>query len=279
MRFDHPALLSSVVACSLALPGACPAALHSTFFGPTAGPVYEGQTVTIRLALTSDSGDFLGASGTFSSDTSGGETHPSPSSSSINISGATDDGYATVAYYDDGLATIQASGTGTEAYYGIVYSYYTGGLFGHWVDVYGYTSRSASFSAFSSFPVLNIAPTLTGLTGNLSVGVNESFTFGASAFDPGVYDVLAFNWDLDGDGLYDDFTGVGGLTSFATAGLHTVGVRVSDGDGGFAYGSFTANVQDVSAAPTAEAPEPATLMMFGAGALCFAATAVRRRSR
>ena len=39
------------------------------------------------------------------------------------------------------------------------------------------------------------------------------------------------DWDLDGDGEFDDATGASVRGAFTTAGPHTVGLRVRDGDG------------------------------------------------
>jgi len=87
--------------------------------------------------------------------------------------------------------------------------------------------------------VQNVAPTITQLTDNLVVQRDELFDFFGSAIDPGIDDLLTFDWDLDGDGLFDDFTGVGGQFSFADPGVFNISLRVSDGDGGVAVRSFS----------------------------------------
>jgi PKD repeat protein len=100
--------------------------------------------------------------------------------------------------------------------------------------------------------VSNAAPTLDGLTGDLTVDEGESFAYSATASDAGTSDPLTFEWDLDGDGLYDDFsetpgTGTqssGGTTAFSAESVFTLGVRVSDGDGGQVTGSFDVTVQN-----------------------------------
>ncbi len=98
--------------------------------------------------------------------------------------------------------------------------------------------------------VLNVAPTLDSLTGNLGVSEGESFGYSATASDVGVSDPLTFDWDLDGDSLFDDASETpgggtqssGGSTSIALEGVHTLGVRVGDGDGGDATGTFDVTV-------------------------------------
>ncbi|MEC4852714.1 MAG: PKD domain-containing protein, partial [Jaaginema sp. PMC 1079.18] len=100
--------------------------------------------------------------------------------------------------------------------------------------------------------VLNVAPTITQLTENLLVKRNEFFDFFGVATDPGLQDLLTFDWDFNGDGIFDDFTGTSGQWSFADPGMFDVALRVSDGDGGFAYRSFTVEA----------VPEPSSLLGF-----------------
>ncbi|NES18240.1 MAG: PEP-CTERM sorting domain-containing protein [Symploca sp. SIO3E6] len=124
--------------------------------------------------------------------------------------------------------------------------------------------KDGAFSNTSTqqLTVLNVAPTITQLTQDLVVKVDDMFDFSAAAIDPGILDILTFDWDFDMDGIFDDFTGTSGQWSFDRSGTYDVALRVSDGDGGFAYGSFT-----VSAVP-----EPSSVLsllgigVFGAGA-------------
>jgi len=106
--------------------------------------------------------------------------------------------------------------------------------------------------------VNNLDPTITSLTENLTIGTNTTFDFAATATDPGINDILTFDWDLDGDGLFNDFTGSSGEWSFSNSGLYAMNVRVSDGDGGFAYGSF-----EVEAVTTADESVPEPGSVFG----------------
>lgn len=85
--------------------------------------------------------------------------------------------------------------------------------------------------------VKNLDPTITSLTEDFTIRTNTKFNFAATATDPGIKDILTFDWDLDGDGLFDDLTGSSGEWSFSSPGLYAMNLRVSDGDGGFAYGS------------------------------------------
>jgi hypothetical protein len=99
--------------------------------------------------------------------------------------------------------------------------------------------------------VLNLAPTITQLTENLVVKTNELFDFSAAATDPGIYDLLSYDWDFNMDGVFDDFTGATGQWSWAEEGIRQVGVRVSDNDGGEAYGTLT-----VETVATQTVPDP-----------------------
>ncbi|MDX6439245.1 MAG: large repetitive protein [Gaiellaceae bacterium] len=55
-----------------------------------------------------------------------------------------------------------------------------------------------------------------------------SFTAGASTSPSAI---TAYAWDLDGDGAFDDATGVNPTSSFSTARNSTIGVRVTNADG------------------------------------------------
>jgi PKD repeat protein/glucose/arabinose dehydrogenase len=131
--------------------------------------------------------------------------------------------------------------------------------------------------------VENADPVLESLVGDLLVGVDQSFNFWAAAVDPGPGDVLTFEWDLDGDGQFDDFSetrGSGpqasaGQTALGAAGLHVLGVRVSDGEGGVVTGSFQVGVAQV-AVPALSAPARALLaVLLAALALLGARTLFR----
>ncbi len=118
--------------------------------------------------------------------------------------------------------------------------------------------RSNSISKIIT--VLNVAPTITTLTDNLTIFQNELFNFTATAFDPGVNDLLTYDWDFNNDGVYNDATGNSGQWSFTNPGTYKIGVRVSDGDGGVAMGYFNVTAQAV--------PEPSSalgILIFSAG--------------
>lgn len=86
--------------------------------------------------------------------------------------------------------------------------------------------------------VTNRNPVIESLTPDLQVDAHEAFEFAVVAFDPGPLDLIAYAWDMDGDGEFDDATGAGGQWSYATPGVRNVTVRVYDEDGGEAFDSF-----------------------------------------
>ncbi len=151
---------------------------------------------------------------------------------------------------------------------------------GTFTDVGTYTFRGISRDkdrAFSnrmtrSLTVLNVAPTITNLTGDLSVNAGEVFDFLGTATDPGINDLLTYAWDLNNDGVYDDFIGTNGEWIFENFGTHVVGLEVSDGNGGYTYGSFTVEAVatprlPVEPTPVESVPEPGSVL----GVLAFGA--------
>ena len=58
----------------------------------------------------------------------------------------------------------------------------------------------------------------------------DTAEFVSTSFDP-ESPIATHTWDLDGDGQFDDATGVSARRSFTTAGQHTVALRVTDARG------------------------------------------------
>ena len=100
--------------------------------------------------------------------------------------------------------------------------------------------------ATQTVTVQNVAPTITQITSDLTINEGSLFNFAALAFDPGVLDVLSYEWDLDGDGFYGDFIGQTGQHVFPQNGSYKLGLRVSDEDGGVTEGGFNVDVQNVA---------------------------------
>ena len=109
--------------------------------------------------------------------------------------------------------------------------------------------------------VRNLTPVATISASPASPRVGEETTFSVSATDPDGT-VTGYRWDLDGDGSYELDTGLvpSAKASFANAGYVTIGVRVTDDDGGAGTKQFTFTVL----AP--EPPAPVTPAGGGGGA-------------
>lgn len=124
-------------------------------------------------------------------------------------------------------------------------------------------------SAVLNVEVKNVAPTITSFgTDWQNYFTGDKVKFAATATDPGISDVLRYDWDLDNDGLYDDFTGTSGDRLYTTPGTYNVAVRVSDGDGGIAYRNGAITVADVLVVPLpndppSNVPEPSSKALLG----------------
>jgi len=101
--------------------------------------------------------------------------------------------------------------------------------------------------------VVNAAPNIDGSSGDATIAEGSSIQLAVTATDPGPTDALTFDWDLDGDGLYDERTEQPGTGTQASTvdmswnddGVQNAAVRVSDGEGGVAFASFVITVQNV----------------------------------
>lgn len=118
------------------------------------------------------------------------------------------------------------------------------------------TFDSAAIAASVNIAIQNVDPVITSspLDVLVTVGPPQNYIFAAGATDVGVLDVLTFDWDLDGDGMFDDATGMVVNKTFTGAdeGNYMYGVRVRDGDGGEAFAYFDVTV----------IPEPASIVIW-----------------
>ena len=76
------------------------------------------------------------------------------------------------------------------------------------------------------------------------VSTNEDFGLDASGSSDPDGDGLTYEWDTDGDGSYDDATGVSPGVSKSDDGSYSIGLRVSDGNSGSDTTSGTVNVDN-----------------------------------
>jgi glucose/arabinose dehydrogenase len=124
----------------------------------------------------------------------------------------------------------------------------TGDLF--YVDFDGGTIRQVSFTPANQAP--RAVATATPTTGAAPLTVQFD---GSGSADPDEGDTLAYAWDLDGDGEYDDSTGVAPSYTYVSRGSFIASLRVTDNDG--ASGTAAAHVTVDDTAPTAMISSPA----------------------
>jgi hypothetical protein len=88
-----------------------------------------------------------------------------------------------------------------------------------------------------TFTTSNIPPAVSSLSANPSIGVAPlQVAFAASASDPDG-NIVTYDWDFDGDGLYDSSTTANTISyTYATAGTYTAIVKVTDDRGATATG-------------------------------------------
>ena len=182
-------------------------------------------------------------------------------------------------YADEGDFTInsqflthyQHEQSGNYCTYGWA-NYFTGQAWCSSNTTYSNVYSTTSSSRLSiGVHVRNIAPSIQSILAPSTVDVGQSFSFSALATDPGVFDVLTYAWDLDEDGVYGEFIGTAGQWVFSHASPHSIGVRVTDGDGGSATQRFNIEVSD--SIEIAGVSEP------GAIGLIFLGIAVLMRGR
>jgi hypothetical protein len=116
--------------------------------------------------------------------------------------------------------------------------------------------HGASSEYTATIAIKNVAP-LADAGGTYTGSEGDTIALSAAASnDPG-QDVLSYAWDLDGDGDFDDATGVSATFSAAANGSYTVRVRVTDKDG--ASSEAAASVVIGNVAPAVSAGASATL--------------------
>jgi PKD repeat protein len=100
--------------------------------------------------------------------------------------------------------------------------------------------------ATPSPPTPNNAPTATFVVSPAAPRVGQPVSFTSTASDSDG-SIAAQEWDLDGDGTFGDATGSTAQTTFTTAGVHNVSLRVSDDRGVIVVGTVPVTVVDPSA--------------------------------
>jgi PKD repeat protein len=86
---------------------------------------------------------------------------------------------------------------------------------------------------------------------------------GSGSSDPDAGDALSYAWDLDGDGGYDDSTGVTPSYTYTTQGVYTASLRVTDSHGASSTAAVTINVGNTAPTATITSPAPGTTWKVG----------------
>jgi hypothetical protein len=111
-------------------------------------------------------------------------------------------------------------------------------------------SQGAQSSVVSTtITITNADPSIASLAAP-PVSFGETAVVSVTAIDPaGINDPLSYGFDFDNDGTYEVGPQASNSASFtfASAGEHIVGVRVTDGDGGVATSSTTVTVDKADA--------------------------------
>jgi glucose/arabinose dehydrogenase/PKD repeat protein len=126
-----------------------------------------------------------------------------------------------------------------------------------YVDLNGTVRRFQYFDG-NSPPVAVISASPSSGSAPLTVNFN-----GSSSSDPNPGDPIAFAWDLDNDGQFDDGTGATAVFTYATAGVFTARLRVTDSGGLTDVKSAT--ITTSGAPPAAAIQSPAATLAWSVG--------------
>jgi glucose/arabinose dehydrogenase len=132
----------------------------------------------------------------------------------------------------------------------------TGDLF--YPDFDGGTIRRVTFTPANQAPTA--AATASPTTGPAPLTVAFD---GSGSSDPDAGDTLGYDWDLDGDGAYDDSTAVAPTYTFTSQGTYTASLRVTDSRGASATAAVTINVGNTAPNATITAPAAGTTWKVG----------------
>jgi glucose/arabinose dehydrogenase len=132
----------------------------------------------------------------------------------------------------------------------------TGDLF--YPDFDGGTIRRVTFTPANQPPTA--AATASPTTGPAPLTVAFD---GSGSSDPDAGDTLGYDWDLDGDGAYDDSTAVAPTYTYTSQGTYTASLRVTDSRGASATAAVTINVGNTAPNATITAPAAGTTWKVG----------------
>jgi PKD repeat protein len=127
-----------------------------------------------------------------------------------------------------------------------------------YVDFDGGTIRRVSFTPANQPPTAVATANPTAGPAPLAVQFD-----GSGSSDPDAGDTLSYAWDLDGDGQYDDSTGVAPSHTFTSQGVHTASLRVTDSHGAASTAAVTISVGNTAPTATITSPAPGTTWRVG----------------
>ncbi|MBU2676265.1 MAG: cadherin-like domain-containing protein, partial [Gammaproteobacteria bacterium] len=111
----------------------------------------------------------------------------------------------------------------------------------------------SSFSEAITLTTLQ-APPVADAGGPYSGDEGSGITLDGSGSTDADDDIVAYEWDFDGDDAYNDASGVNATYNAVASGVYTIGLRVTDGAGASDTATATVTVNNV--APTADAGGP-----------------------
>ena len=132
----------------------------------------------------------------------------------------------------------------------------TGDLF--YPDFDGGTIRRVTFTSANQPPTAVATGSPTTGPAPLTVVFD-----GSGSSDPDAADTLGYDWDLDGDGAYDDSTAVAPTYTYTSQGTYTASLRVTDSHGASATAAVTINVGNTAPNATITAPAAGTTWKVG----------------
>jgi glucose/arabinose dehydrogenase len=129
----------------------------------------------------------------------------------------------------------------------------------YYADFAGGTIRRFEYTPVNQPPIA-VARTTTATAGPapLTVGFD-----GTGSRDPDAGDTIAYAWDLDGDGAYDDSTAATPTYTYTATGTYAASLEVTDDHGATGRASVTIDVANGAPAATITSPSAGTTWKVG----------------
>ncbi len=127
----------------------------------------------------------------------------------------------------------------------------------YYVDIINGEVRRFRFTGGNTPPIAVISAIPTSATAPLTVDFD-----GSGSFDPDLEPIVSYEWDLDGDGQYDDTTGIIAQWIYGP-GSHTAGLRVTDSGGASGTDSILISSSNTPPIPVIDNPSSTLLWQVG----------------